>query len=251
MAAATSTATLWAATPAQVRANIVSPKLGVNLGSVGGTSYFMTLAEGYHSNDARGVTRSGASPEAAPVTPLTRALSAELGLTANPCPRWQTTLDAFLLKLRSELVFDGDAGVTVPSGATTRVGIESGNTFRINSWLHAELNAAFSKARFDHDTEPDDLGCADAAPSHPCASPIAITGRYIPNSPTNVIDAGLTAQHPSGWFGALEGATLRGIAVDGRQPREVPGLHDGRPAAGLPASREMAGRCGCLQPVQR
>jgi outer membrane receptor protein involved in Fe transport len=28
-------------------------------------------------------------------------------------------------------------------------------------------------------------------------------GRYIPNSPTNVIDAGLTARRPSGWFGAL------------------------------------------------
>ena len=28
-------------------------------------------------------------------------------------------------------------------------------------------------------------------------------GRYIPNSPTNVIDASLTAQRESGWFGAL------------------------------------------------
>ncbi len=187
-----------------VHANIASPKLGAILGPWAGTSYFITLAEGYHSNDARGVTRSGASPEAAPVTPLTRALSAELGLTSTPLPRWHTTLDAFLLKLRSELVFDGDAGVTSPSGATTRVGIESGNTFRVNSWLRAELNAAFSKARFDHNSEPDDLGCADAAPTHPCTSPMAVTGRYIPNSPTHVIDAGLTAQHPSGWFGALK-----------------------------------------------
>ena len=49
----------------------------------------------------------------------------------------------------------------------------------------------------------DDLGCADAAPSHPCAAPIGIVGRYIPNSPTNVIDAALTAHHPSGWFGSV------------------------------------------------
>ena len=187
-----------------VRANIASPKLGVVLGPWAGTSYFITLAEGYHSNDARGVTRSGENPDAPPVTPLTRALSGELGLSSTPLPRWHTTLDAFVLKLRSELVFDGDAGATSPSGATTRLGIESGNTFRINSWLNAELNAAFSKARFDHDTEPDDLGCANAAPSHPCTTPIAISGRYIPNSPTNVIDAGLSATHPSGWFGALK-----------------------------------------------
>jgi outer membrane receptor protein involved in Fe transport len=114
------------------------------------------------------------------------------------------TLDAFLLKLKSELVFDGDAGVTAPSGATTRTGIEWGNTLRLSNWLHADLNAAVSRARFDRNVAPDDLGCADAAPSHPCLERIAITGRYIPNSPTNVIDAGLTARHPSGWFGALK-----------------------------------------------
>ena len=41
-------------------------------------------------------------------------------------------------------------------------------------------------------------------PPHACTQDIGITGRYIPNSPTNVIDAGLTAQRPSGWFAALQ-----------------------------------------------
>ena len=186
-----------------VRAHIFSPKLGLTLGPWAGTSYFITVADGYHSNDARGITRSGASPDASPVTPLTRATSAEIGLASEPIPRWHTTLDIFLLKLKSELVFDGDAGVTSPSGATTRTGIELGNTYQINSWLHADLNAAFSRARFDRNVPPDDLGCGGAAPGYPCAQPIGITGRYVPNSPTNVIDAGLTAQHPSGWFGAI------------------------------------------------
>jgi hypothetical protein len=187
-----------------VRASIFSPKLGIILGPWDRTSYFITVAEGYHSNDARGVTRSGESPDAPPVTPLTRAVSAEVGLATEPLPRWNTTLDVFLLKLKSELTFDGDAGVTSPSGSTTRSGVEWGNTFRINSWLHADLNAAFSRARFDHDVDPDDLGCGDASPLHPCVQPIGIIGRYIPNSPTNVIDAGLTAQHPSGWFGSAK-----------------------------------------------
>jgi TonB dependent receptor/TonB-dependent Receptor Plug Domain len=186
-----------------VRANIFSPKLGIVLGPWGGTSYYLTVAEGYHSNDARGVTRSGANPDAVAVTPLTRAKSAEVGIATNPIPGWHTTLDLFLLKLESELVFDGDAGVTSPSGSSTRTGIEWSNSWRINSWLHADLNAAFSRARFDHDVDPDDLGCGNAAASHPCATPIAITGRYIPNSPTHVIDLGLTAQHPSGWFATL------------------------------------------------
>ena len=185
------------------RASILSPKLGVILGPWARTSYFINVADGYHSNDARGVTRSGDNPDVAPVTPLTRATSAELGLISSLIPGWETSLDVFALKLKSELVFDGDAGVTAPSGATTRTGVEWGNSYHINRWLSAQFNAAFTRARFDHDTPPDDLGCGQAAPSNPCTQPIGIIGRYVPNSPTNVIDAGLTAQRESGWFGAL------------------------------------------------
>jgi outer membrane receptor protein involved in Fe transport len=93
--------------------------------------------------------------------------------------------------------------VTSPSGATTRTGIEWGNTYHINDWLSAELNTAFTRARFDHNSAPDDLGCADAALSNPCTLALGIVGRYIPNSPTNVTNVGLTAQRDSGWFGAL------------------------------------------------
>jgi hypothetical protein len=49
-----------------VRANIFSPKLGIILGPWDKTSYFITVADGYHSNDARGVTRSGENPDASP-----------------------------------------------------------------------------------------------------------------------------------------------------------------------------------------
>ncbi len=106
------------------RASIFSPKLGVVLGPWARTTYFINLGNGYHSNDARGVTRSGQNPQDSPVTPLTRATSAEIGLSSQLLPRWNASLDAFELKLKSELVFDGDAGVTMPSGASTRTGVE-------------------------------------------------------------------------------------------------------------------------------
>lgn len=185
------------------RASIFSPKLALALGPWAKTTWFLDLGDGYHSNDARGVTRSGQNPDVPPVTPVTRATGGEAGLSSQVVPGWDTSLDIFELKLKSELVFDGDAGVTAPSGATTRTGVEWSNTYRINPWLSAQLNAAFTRARFDRDNASDDLGCSDAAPSHPCAEPIAIVGRYIPNSPTNVIDAGLIARRDSGWFGAL------------------------------------------------
>jgi len=185
------------------RASILSPKLSIVLGPWARTTYFINVADGYHSNDARGVTRSAESPGDRPVTPLTRATSAELGMAAKWVPGWTVRVDAFKLKLNSELVFDGDAGVTTPSGATTRTGIEWNNRYQFNSWLSAELNATLSKARFDSPTAPDDLGCAAAAASHPCSNPLGIVGRHIPNSPTNVVDANLTATRDNGWFGAL------------------------------------------------
>ena len=185
------------------RASMFSPKLGLALGPWAKTTYFVNLGDGYHSNDARGVTRSGQNPDVLPVTPLTRATGGEVGLSSQFFPKWETSLDVFELKLKSELVFDGDAGVTAPSGATTRTGVEWGNTYHITEWLSAQLNAAFTRARFDHDGTPDDLGCSEAAATYPCTQPVAIVGRYIPNSPTNVIDAGLRATRASGWFGAL------------------------------------------------
>jgi hypothetical protein len=174
-------------------ASIASPKLGIALGPWGNTTFFVNAGAGYHSNDARGVARSGQNPAVSPVTPLTRAVSAELGLSTRIIPNWESSFDVFGLKLKSELVFDGDAGVTVPSGATTRTGIEWGNTYHINAWLAAQFNAAVTKARFDSDAASNDLG---------------IVGRYVPNSPTSVIDAALTAHHPSGWFASLRARHL-------------------------------------------
>jgi hypothetical protein len=184
-------------------ATIFSPKIGIVLGPWNNTTFFIDAGDGYHSNDARGVTRSGQNPDVGPVTPLTRATGAEVGVTTHIIPNWETTFDIFLLKLKSELVFSGDAGVTEPNGSTTRTGVEWANTYHINNWLSADFDAAFTKARFDCDAPPDELGCSDAAPNHPCATPIGIVGRYIPNSPTNVIDAGLTAHRDSGFFGSL------------------------------------------------
>jgi outer membrane receptor protein involved in Fe transport len=185
------------------RAAIFSPKLAIALGPWAKTTYFIDIAGGYHSNDARGVTRSGQNPGDLPVTPLTRAMSAEVGLSSSVVPGWQTSLDVFLLRLKSELVFDGDAGVTSPSGSTTRTGVEWSNSYHFNRWVSADLNAAVTRGRFDHAGSADDLGCFDAAAGHPCARPVAITGRYIPNSPTNVIDAGVTAESPWGFFAAV------------------------------------------------
>jgi outer membrane receptor protein involved in Fe transport len=191
------------------RATIFSPKFGLILGPWANTTYYLNVAEGYHSNDARGVTRNGTDVNGDPVqsaTPLVRAKSAEIGLRSKPVPKWDFGVDVFMLKLASELVFTGDAGTTEPSGATTRTGVEISNKFYFTEWLTGDLNGAITRGRFDKPAEADDVGCGDgAAAGFPCTNPPAYVGRYIPNSPTRVVDFGLTAQSPAGWFGSIRG----------------------------------------------
>ena len=82
--------------------------------------------------------------------------------------------------------------------------MEIANEYHLDDWLSANLDAAVTRGRFDHDWAPDDLGCGDAAPAHSCPQPIAIVGRYIPNSPTSVIETGVQVHPASGWFGAIQ-----------------------------------------------
>src|ERR1700722_2749500 len=89
------------------RASIFSPKLGIIFGPWAETTFFINAGDGYHSNDARGGTRSGENLDVLPVTPLTRATGTELGVTSLIIPNLETSLDIFKLKLKSELVFDG------------------------------------------------------------------------------------------------------------------------------------------------
>ena len=99
-AAAISPAIRSAAIPAHAAPQYSARRSGLVLGPWAKTTYFIDLGDGYHSNDARGVTRSGENPGVLPVTPLTRATSAELGLSSLLVPDWQTTLDVFRLKLK-------------------------------------------------------------------------------------------------------------------------------------------------------
>ncbi len=173
------------------RASLLSPKFGIAFGPFGPVRAFLNIADGFHSNDARGVTRSGENPLVASATPLVRAHSAEAGVVAQ-IGHAHTTIDVYQLKLASELVFSGDAGDTSPSGSTTRRGVELSERYTLNDRWSADLNGAYSRGHFDHNTEPNDLGCGSADMTHPCTGVITVAGREIPNSPTAIFDGGLT-----------------------------------------------------------
>lgn len=156
------------------RATRLSPKASVMVSPWPWLDLFANFGDGFHSNDARGVVTG--------VTPVTRARSYELGLSARGFDRVRMRVALFRLDLDSELVWVGDAGTTEPRGKTTRGGLELDLQGTILPWLVADLSLALTRARF-----------VDAP-----------TGQSeVPLAPRRTLSARLTALHPAGYFGRL------------------------------------------------
>ncbi|MCX7169277.1 MAG: TonB-dependent receptor, partial [Proteobacteria bacterium] len=169
--------------------SIVSPKLALVFGPWAKTEYFLDIGSGFHSNDARGTTitvdpTDGVTP-ASSVTPLVRALGAEVGLRTALIPTVQLAASIWTLKLDSELLFIGDGGATEPSRATKRYGVELGAYYTPIEHLVADMDLAWSHARFT-DFDP--------------------AGDRIPNAVETVASIGLTYNSPRGFYG---GARMR------------------------------------------
>lgn len=168
-------------------AGIGSPKLAVILGPWNKTEFFINYGEGFHSNDARGTTikvdpRTGAPVD--PVTPLVRTKGGEVGLRTEIIPGLQSSLALWSLKFDSELVFSGDAGTTEAGRPSKRVGIEWSNRYAPTPWLLADLDLAWTRARFSDD------------------DPV---GKYIPNALQAVAAGGITLHDLGPWTVSLFG----------------------------------------------
>lgn len=138
-------------------ANLLSPKLGLAFGPWGSTEFYFNRADGFHSNDARGIVKrqslSGETLE--PATPLVKSRAYEIGMRTRPVVAWQTSFSLWRLDMDSELVFSGDEGTTEPSRPSRRLGIEWSNDFSPWPWMNVDFDYAFSKARY---TDADPVG---------------------------------------------------------------------------------------------
>jgi outer membrane receptor protein involved in Fe transport len=175
-----------AANAGKVDAHIASPKLSLVLGPWDKTEFFVNYGEGFHSNDARGVTEHltprGLAPSD-PVTPLVKTRGAEIGARSELVPGLQSSLALWLLRSGSELVFSGDAGDTEPSRASKRAGIEWNNHYVASRMLLLDLDVAISRARY---TQPD--------PS----------GDRVPDAVGRVVSFGATLNDVGPWSGAFQ-----------------------------------------------
>ena len=135
-------------------AGLLLPKATLTFGPWARTELFLNFGEGYHSNDARGITATVDSRTGAPiarVTALPRSIGGEVGVRTELVPHLQSSLALWILYLDSELVWDADRGTTSPSASTRRFGVEWANSYQPLPWLLLDLNVAWSQAVFTAD----------------------------------------------------------------------------------------------------
>jgi hypothetical protein len=169
--------------------SLVQPKLTVVLGPWAETEVFLNFGRGFHSNDARGTTIrvdpvDGITPVDR-VDPIVAATGTEVGVRSAIVPGLQLSAALWNLDIDSELLFVGDGGITEPSRASRRYGVELGAYWTPFDWLIVDADYAWAHARF---TEHDPAG------------------DRIPGAVETVVSMGVTIHRDSGWFG---GARLR------------------------------------------
>jgi outer membrane receptor protein involved in Fe transport len=184
---------------------IGSPKFNVVLGPFAKTELFLNAGEGFHSNDARGVTitespADGTALQSSPL--LVRTRGAEVGVRTKIIPKLDSSISLFLLDSASEILFLGDAGDTAASRPSRRYGIEWTSHYRPLSWLSLDAGVAATHSRFRGD-DPDQAALYASLAGFPAAQIGNTPGNYIPGAPNLIASAGITFGEKTGWFSAL------------------------------------------------
>ncbi len=170
----------------RVKAHLRSPKLSLIFGPWAKSEFFANYGEGFHSNDARGVTATVSPSDGSPIDraiPLAKTRGEEIGMRTEIVSGLQSSLALWRLKLASELVFSGDAGDTQASRASRRQGMEFNNHYIALPWLLFDLDLAISRSRFTQD------------------DPI---GNFIPGSIEKVASFGISVVDRGPWFGHFQ-----------------------------------------------
>lgn len=146
---------------------------------------YASWGQGFHSNDARGVTIKvdpGSGEAIDTVTPLSRSTSYEFGLRGEVAPKLNTSIAFWWLDQNSELIFVGDAGNTEAGRPSERNGVEFTAYYRLNDNLTLDLEYAYTDAQFQ-----------DNAPE----------GNLVPGAIRDVVQTGVSGQWQNGLYGSV------------------------------------------------
>jgi outer membrane receptor protein involved in Fe transport len=163
-------------------ASIFSPKFNAVITPIHGTDLYFNYGEGFHSNDARGVT----NPEN-PARPLTKAQGYEVGVRTRLWNRWDLASSLWILNMEGEFVWSGDGGETEESIPSQRKGVDFETRYEILPWLWADLDLTACSALYTQN---------------------AGNGNAVALAPRLTMAGGLSMQHPSGIYGSFRGQHL-------------------------------------------
>jgi outer membrane receptor protein involved in Fe transport len=124
------------------------------------------------------------------VTPLARAIGAEVGARGRIFRNLDVTAALWQLDLETETVWSGDEGTTDVSGSTHREGVELDARYEPLPWLVAEAGATFSRSKYQADSS---------------------YGPGLALAPKQTWTGGLSGRHPLGVGTARYGVRLWGI----------------------------------------
>ena len=126
----------------KVEDDILAPKIGVNYELTDGIAFYANYGQGFHSNDARGVT----NPDD-PAPGLVKGEMEELGARFE---RGGAILTAvyWWSQIDSELIYVGDSGAVEPSDPGRRHGYELTAFYKPNSWLALDGVLTGTTARY-------------------------------------------------------------------------------------------------------
>ncbi|MBY0381883.1 MAG: TonB-dependent receptor [Xanthobacteraceae bacterium] len=194
-----------AANSGNANAAIGSPKAGIVFGPFAKTEFYINAGEGFHSNDARGVTATKSPVTGDPLSSspfLVRTKGAEVGVRSKIIPNLESTFSVFVLDSASEIVFSGDAGDTEASRPSRRYGFEWTNRYHPLSWLSITGDLAMTHARFKG-FDAEQAALYDSLAGFPQVQIGNAPGNYIPGSPDVVASASIRLGEAKGLFTSL------------------------------------------------
>ncbi|UXP31520.1 TonB-dependent receptor [Reichenbachiella agarivorans] len=155
---------------------IWSPKARLNYQAGRNLSFFMKAGSGFHSNDTRVVVAQNGQEI------LPKAYGQDIGVFFKPAPWLAMNVTLWNLDLDQEFVYVGDEGIVEAGGETNRKGLDLSVRAELTSWLFADLDMTYTKARSVD--EPEEA-------------------QFIPLAPVFTSIGGLSFDSKTGWTGSV------------------------------------------------
>lgn len=132
--------------------DIVTPSLSLIYTLSESSEFYVSIGQGFHSNDARGTTirlDPVTGDAVSPVDALVDTLGSEIGFRAFLTDRLNASIALWQLDIDSELLFVGDAGNTEDTGlGSERKGVEITTFLQLTNALSLDMEYSWADSRF-------------------------------------------------------------------------------------------------------